>query len=401
MIDTETEEVIYKGEAQSPLKTIDDLTQVCNNLVVSMFGVETSNEQAESKPTPPQNDEPAAETASTTVVSVAGDAKAAVDRVVAAVNAFKAATNESIAAANAVKTATQSKSFSAIKEVKKKVESATEAVKKAKTDAEEAVEALKAAGPEAEAAAKALGIDLAMFAGKDGGGTKKEGHTREKSEIEKRHSVKISRRGSQFGVRALIGIGGLQGHNSIYLGSKPITIVGRRDKRDVFLRLDSDGDSVFRHNQASEVELGSSLSAGISVALLRQINDLLGISCEVQYSFYLASGENISKTDDYATVALHSLEVPALLRINGYPMYAEVGPLFGFNLYSRRTIYADKNLDVSKPNLNILTLGPVVGGGIDIDRISVGLRLYLGLIEYVNQEGGKPWSLSFSVASFF
>jgi hypothetical protein len=167
MIDTETEEVIYKGEAQSPLKTIDDLTQVCNNLVVSMFGVEASNEQTVSTPTTPQNDEPVAEAASTTVVSVAGDAKTAVDKVVAAVNAFKAATNESVAAANAVKTATQSKSFSAIKEAKKKVERATEAVKKAKADAEEAVEALKAAGPEAEAAAKALGIDLAMFAKKE------------------------------------------------------------------------------------------------------------------------------------------------------------------------------------------------------------------------------------------
>jgi len=115
-----------------------------------------------------QDAEPTAD-ASTTIVSVASEVKDAVDRVVAAVNAFKDATSKSIDAANAVKTAVQSKNFSAIKDAKKKVEIATEAVKTAKADVGKAIEAMNSAGPEAAAAVKAMGIDLAMFAGKDGG----------------------------------------------------------------------------------------------------------------------------------------------------------------------------------------------------------------------------------------
>jgi len=115
-----------------------------------------------------QDAEPAAD-ASTTIVSVASEVKDAVDRVVAAVNAFKDATSKSIDAANAVKTAVQSKNFSAIKDAKKKVEIATEAVKTAKADVGKAIEAMNSAGPEAAAAVKAMGIDLAMFAGKEGG----------------------------------------------------------------------------------------------------------------------------------------------------------------------------------------------------------------------------------------
>jgi hypothetical protein len=177
MVDTETEDVIFVGEAQSPLKTMDDLTQVSDKLVESMFGVTISGAQPNAGQESTQSTGSAQNAGSTTdaltaAVSVAGEAKAAVDRVVAAINAFKAATDESIAAANAVKTATQAKSFSAIKEAKKKVESATEAVKKAKTDVTAAIDALNSAGPEAAAAVKALGIDLSMFAGKEGGGAK-------------------------------------------------------------------------------------------------------------------------------------------------------------------------------------------------------------------------------------
>jgi hypothetical protein len=104
-------------------------------------------------------------------VNVTGEATVVVDKVVAAVNAFKDATGKSIAAANAVKTAAQSKNFSAIMDAKKKVQSAVEAVKQAKADVTTAIDALKTAGPEAEAAVKAMGIDISMFAGKDGDAT--------------------------------------------------------------------------------------------------------------------------------------------------------------------------------------------------------------------------------------
>ncbi|GBU20951.1 hypothetical protein R80B4_00838 [Fibrobacteres bacterium R8-0-B4] len=169
MVDTESEEIIFKGEAQSPLKTIEDLTQASKKIVEDMLGAGTSDAQAESKPEPAQS--AAAAGAPASAVSVTGEAKAAVDKVVAAVNAFKDATDKSIAAANAVKTATQSKNFSAIMDAKKKVESATEAVKKAKADVTAAINILNSAGPEAAEAVKAQGIDVSMFGGTDGSGT--------------------------------------------------------------------------------------------------------------------------------------------------------------------------------------------------------------------------------------
>ncbi|GBU22191.1 hypothetical protein R80B4_02097 [Fibrobacteres bacterium R8-0-B4] len=44
MVDAETEEIIFKGEAQSPLKTIEDLTQASNKIVEDMFGAQTEPE---------------------------------------------------------------------------------------------------------------------------------------------------------------------------------------------------------------------------------------------------------------------------------------------------------------------------------------------------------------------
>jgi len=168
MVDTETEEVLFKGEVQSPLKTINDLTQVSNQTAESMFGVNIADTQTAAAPPPTQNAESATgapSAAPTAALSLTGDAKIAVDMVVTAVNAFKDATAKSIDAANAVKTAAQSKNYSAIMDAKKKVTSATEAVKKAKADVTAAINTLNSAGPEAQAAVKAMGIDLSMFGG--------------------------------------------------------------------------------------------------------------------------------------------------------------------------------------------------------------------------------------------
>jgi len=175
MVDTETEEIVFKGEAQSPLKTINDLTQVSNQTAESMFGVNIADTQTAAAPTPTQNAESAtgaSSAAPTAALSLTGDAKIAVDMVVTAVNAFKDATAKSIDAANAVKTAAQSKNYSAIMDAKKKVESATEAVKKAKADVTAAINTLNSAGPEAQAAVKAMGIDLSMFGGSAGSADK-------------------------------------------------------------------------------------------------------------------------------------------------------------------------------------------------------------------------------------
>jgi len=164
IIDAEMETVLFKGEAQSPLKSINDITQASNQIVGSMFDINISDAQTAAVPMPAQN----AEGAPPAAVYVAGDAKVVVDRVVAAVNAFKEATAKSIDAANTVKTVAQSKNIFAIKDAKKKVEDAVEAVKRAKADVTAAIDALNSAGPEAQAAVRSMGIDLSMFGGNDG-----------------------------------------------------------------------------------------------------------------------------------------------------------------------------------------------------------------------------------------
>jgi hypothetical protein len=136
---------------------------------------ETATAPVPSQPVSAPQPETSTADAPTSAVNVTGATKVVVDRVVAAVNAFKDATKKSIDAANAVKTAAQSKNFSAIMDAKKKVQSAAEAVKQAKADVTTAIEALKTAGPEAETAVKTLGIDISMFAGKDGDGDEGEG----------------------------------------------------------------------------------------------------------------------------------------------------------------------------------------------------------------------------------
>jgi len=84
MVDTETEEVLFKGEAQSPLKTINDLTQVSNQTAESMFGVNIADTQTAAAPMATQNAESATGAPSvapavtpTAAVSVTGDAKIA------------------------------------------------------------------------------------------------------------------------------------------------------------------------------------------------------------------------------------------------------------------------------------------------------------------------------------
>jgi len=216
IVDTETEEVLFKGEAQSPLKTIEDLTQTSNKIVESMFGVSIPDTQTAAQPAQARSAESAGG-ASTATVSVTGDAKAVVDRVVAAVNAFKDATTKSIDAANAVKTAMQSKNFSAIKEAKKKVESATEAVKKAKEDVTAAIEALNSAGPEATAAVKAMGIDLSMFGGKAGGAATDGADQNGSSDIE--NFTVGERLGTAFMNQVVPGLGsGVIMHDGVGLG---------------------------------------------------------------------------------------------------------------------------------------------------------------------------------------
>jgi hypothetical protein len=226
--------------------------------------------------------------------------------------------------------------------------------------------------------------------------------------------------GSRLGIRAALGVGGLGGHEPVYFDPVVREVNGRRSPTDVFLRYDNDIlDSIFRHTEyGREIELWPSLSGGVSVVLLSKINSQFGISCEVQYSFYFANGEladkDVNKYGDNplywplseVSVEMHSLEVPVLLRVNTgaslvFPLYIEVGPQFGFNVYARRTEYNENVMRMLKPNLNVFEVGPVLGAGLDIGGISVGARLYYGLMEYVTSTGGRPWSFTLGVTAFF
>jgi hypothetical protein len=230
---------------------------------------------------------------------------------------------------------------------------------------------------------------------------------------------------SRIGIRGGVGIGGLGGHEPV----APL----RRDSirvKDPLLAnkcsgVDDNGDRIcWQYITEGEVGFGVSISGGVSVVLLSHINSLLGVSCELQYSFYLANGEYVDKTGinkdtgpwelNEVGVELHSLEIPLMLRVNpgvssvGNPVYIEAGMQFGFNLYARRAEYINGGLFLWKPNLNVFEIGPVAGAGLDLGQISIGLRGYIGLMNYtgeVNNEGenigGRPWSLTAGVTSFF
>jgi len=218
----------------------------------------------------------------------------------------------------------------------------------------------------------------------------------------------------RLGIRAALGIGGLGGHQPAYLDVEVGEVSEKLSKSDVFYELDDNNKPVYLHvYNDNKVELGSSLSGGVSLIMLNRINDLLSLSCELQYSFYVASGNIL---DDKAKVSkwpmsevnveLHYLEIPVLLRINaeealGFPIYGEVGPQFGFNVYARRTECEDNALKIYKPNSDIFAIGPVIGAGIDLDRINIGLRTYFGLTTYQELDGGRPWSITLGLTSFF
>ncbi|MDR2694425.1 MAG: outer membrane beta-barrel protein [Chitinispirillales bacterium] len=240
-----------------------------------------------------------------------------------------------------------------------------------------------------------------------------------------RRGDKSSAGGLRVGLRASIGIGGLGGHEPVRFDS--VKVYARRGDPGAFTVSDPDpesgGDPIYMRYISDELELGFSLSGGVGVTLLGRINDLLSLSCGLQYSFYVASGNIVYDKNEYgetndnaiswplneASVELHSLEIPILFRINaeevfGCPIYAEVGPQIGFNVYARRTEYVGGDLiklKISKPNRNILAFGPVFGAGLDLERVSVDLRLHFGFMKYQEYEGGRPWSITAGVASFF
>jgi hypothetical protein len=236
---------------------------------------------------------------------------------------------------------------------------------------------------------------------------------------------------SRLGIRGSIGIGGLVGHDpvKVIIGARPAGGLEadyyEYEHAVINGQLVVDDSIPMVYVTDGEINIGASVSGSVSVALLSHINRQFGISCEVQYSFYVAGGEHVNETEKRATgpwilneasVELHSLEIPLLLRYSpeaaslGYPVYMEAGPQFGFNWNARRTEYmgAVNVFSITRPNLNVFEFGPVVGAGLDLGKLSVGVRAYIGVAEYsegINNQGdnigGWPWSLTAGVTSFF
>jgi len=143
------------------------------------------------------------------------------------------------------------------------------------------------------------------------------------------------------------------------------------------------------------------------------ITELISLAPGLQYSLYRASAElsaesngsinNKSNNNVYdhraviAGVYLHTLEIPVLARLHFGDIYGEIGPQLGFNLYSR--IY--KNANYYDPDINIIALGIVAGGGIDLSGLLLGARLHFGLFDYADTPKGSPWSFEINVGKFF
>jgi hypothetical protein len=229
---------------------------------------------------------------------------------------------------------------------------------------------------------------------------------------------------SRLGIRGGVGIGGLAWHDPAKFDNVPVFAEkGESNAKPTIPDSLYPADTVWRRYVSDTMGFGASLSANVSVVLLSHINSLLGVSCEVQYTFYYTSAEHEYRTEkdvydprgiNEASVEMHSLEIPLLLRYSPEaaslvsPVYIEVGPQFGFNLYARRTEYIGNVLSIKKPNLNVFEFGPVVGAGLDLGRLSVDLRGYIGVVAYsegINNQGdnigGWPWSITAGVTSFF
>jgi hypothetical protein len=154
------------------------------------------------------------------------------------------------------------------------------------------------------------------------------------------------------------------------------------------------------------VELRSAFSLGFGVAFGIEINDLLTVAPELQYTLYRANGATHLKTggvpyQEEAGIRLHAFELPILARFNfSSPLgalYAEVGPQIGYN--AEATSY--KNDDNRKVQVNSFAFGPSLGFGTKIDGILLGIRGHLGVLEYAENTKGYPWVVQISVTKFF
>ncbi|GHV17487.1 hypothetical protein AGMMS49938_18300 [Fibrobacterales bacterium] len=156
-------------------------------------------------------------------------------------------------------------------------------------------------------------------------------------------------------------------------------------------------------NETHAVKLQPAFSVSAGLAFAIEISDLISVAPELQYSWYRANGElikeNIGEFNDLyeAGASLHAIEIPILARFNFGCLYAEAGPQIGANIYTK--IY--KNSDLKKPELNVFTFGPTLGGGVKLGDILLGIRGHFGILEYAKETGGSQWNLQVGATKFF
>jgi len=154
------------------------------------------------------------------------------------------------------------------------------------------------------------------------------------------------------------------------------------------------------------IRMKPAFSAGAGIAFAYDINSLVSVAPELQYTLYRANGKFVDKrtSDTFsklneAGVSMHSLELPILARFSFKDIfYAEAGPQIGANLNAVAYI----NSEFQKPDVNIFAFGPSIGGGIKIaDGLLIGVRGYFGIFEYAENTNGYPWAAQVSITHFF
>jgi hypothetical protein len=174
------------------------------------------------------------------------------------------------------------------------------------------------------------------------------------------------------------------------------------------LRLGA-GFSGFRSHERLSVEtyalkLTPSLSYGFGIVVGVEINDLITVSPELQYTLYRTSGEFTTQTGTHfsnlyeAGIRMHALELPILCRFSiKNNFYAEVGPQIGLNI--KPSAYINGSLyKPEKPNH--FAFGPAIGGGLKMGDMLLGIRGYLGILEYAEKTEGYPWTVQVSATKF-
>jgi hypothetical protein len=164
--------------------------------------------------------------------------------------------------------------------------------------------------------------------------------------------------------------------------------------------------SLENNNRLVPVELKPAFSLGFGVAFAIEINSLLTVAPELQYTLYRANGATNLENggipyQEEAGIRLHSFELPILARFSfGSPLgtlYAEVGPQIGYNSES----ISYKNDDTRKLKVNSFAFGPSLGFGINTSGILLGIRSHFGLLEYAEKTKGYPWTVQISATKFF